>query len=433
MPSVVETLQVLERYADLLGVLAVLPVLSDIKFGPLLRAQELGRRLDSAAGQNAASSGGGADGSGEAADSAGGEKEGDGSGPGRSWTAEPASHPCAEATSPQSEPTSGSGLPAWALVLVLLAEVVAAMPLLDPSDRLVRRAWGNMVRSQKKSGESGLLAVIQKLEKLLQDEDVYQLVSSVAIVVGVSSLIISSLFGAGGNLDSFRGGPRSMLRAFSRMCKTSPVGKALGSPRAWFALLVLASYWIANSEPLLRLARKSAVVELLKASGKLWRTLGFVGAAMWGSSAQESSPLPAWATLQAASITARVAHLVVQERLSLDGFLGESTTGAPSDAVKGILALEACGLIVLLPHAFARRKLRVLSVMLFLPILLLVGTGGMAEAAQPYFEGRVHQLSFCTAVLSLCLVFLGGFSTMMSCVLVMQLLVQIHSLDKIKF
>merc|ERR1719336_1951398 len=117
-----------------------------------------------------------------------------------------------------------------------------------------------VVRTQK--AQLGFLDAFQRFEKIMEDEDVYQLVHFVAIFVGLGSLMISAL---DGNAES-RGGPLTMIKSSLQNFIQSPLARGFLSPRVWFIGMALASYVLAHSEVLAQLARKSAFLELLRVS-----------------------------------------------------------------------------------------------------------------------------------------------------------------------
>jgi len=88
----------------------------------------------------------------------------------------------------------------------------------------------------------------------------------------------------------------------------------------------------------------------------------------------------------------------------------------------------------MLPHAGARKRYLLLTVLLVVPCwVLLFGGGPLTAHLEPMLEQAGARCGILMAVVALSLVFMGGFPTMVSYVLLIQVLVRIHGLDTMKF
>ncbi|CAJ1375239.1 unnamed protein product [Effrenium voratum] len=128
-----ESVQLLGLAGDLAGLLSLLPLLSEAKFGHLLRAKESKESKEGAV---------------------------------------------------QRVP------PTWALLLLLAAECWPS-PFFYASDKKARRAIGEVVRAQR-NASSGFEATISNMVKLLENQDVYELTRLVAMCGGLLGICLVS-------------------------------------------------------------------------------------------------------------------------------------------------------------------------------------------------------------------------------------------------
>ncbi|CAJ1330797.1 unnamed protein product [Effrenium voratum] len=192
-----ESVQLLGLAGDLAGLLSLLPLLSEAKFGHLLRAKESKESKES--------------------------KEG----------------------AVQRVP------PTWALLLLLAAECWPS-PFFYASDKKARRAIGEVVRAQR-NASSGFEATISNMVKLLENQDVYELTRLVAMCGGLLGICLVSFSSGKGllglpsprDLGRLVPSPRraaQLLLLALFVCGTwTQLGKLLRKPQAWSAVAALAT------------------------------------------------------------------------------------------------------------------------------------------------------------------------------------------------
>ncbi|CAJ1417666.1 unnamed protein product [Effrenium voratum] len=189
-----ESVQLLGLAGDLAGLLSLLPLLSEAKFGHLLRAKESKESKEGAV---------------------------------------------------QRVP------PTWALLLLLAAECWPS-PFFYASDKKARRAIGEVVRAQR-NASSGFEATISNMVKLLENQDVYELTRLVAMCGGLLGICLVSFSSGKGllglpsprDLGRLVPSPRraaQLLLLALFVCGTwTQLGKLLRKPQAWSAVAALAT------------------------------------------------------------------------------------------------------------------------------------------------------------------------------------------------
>mmetsp|Transcript_140636 Transcript_140636/g.437399 ORF Transcript_140636/g.437399 Transcript_140636/m.437399 type:complete len:396 (-) Transcript_140636:216-1403(-) len=395
MPAVAASLRFLSRYGDLFGLVAALPLISHVKFGSIIEAQEA-KKAQKARG--------------------GGE--------------EPAAPSAAPAWAPGARGQEPGYLPpAWALFLVLLAEVLSAWSLFDPSDKKVRRAVGETLRIQKRSKGGALSEVLASMERLLGDEDVYYLIRSVSAICSCASVLLAALAG----LDRLPGlGSKSAVGpARAAHHGATHLLRVVLRPRLLGLAVLLACLAIGHHSALLRAARRPGVAELLLAAPALLRAMGLTGVAFSPS----SEVLPIYAALHSCAALARQAHVLVYERIALSDLLkdGLFEVKAGHMVPRSVIAMDLWSMLVLLPTAFSKRRFMMILPFLALPCLWLASDGPIPSLIEPHVELIIGRIVFCTAVVSFIVVFMGGLPTMTILILLAQALMKIHKLDKLKY
>lgn len=406
-----EAAQLLSRYGDLLMLLSLLPVLSDLKFGSMLRAQDistLARKKEEAASV--------------AASKDKKEKSGKDAKPAKGEAAAKVEKAVKDTP---TEETCRARPPAWALALLLLAECCMSMQLLDPADKQVARAAGALARGQK-AAKPGFEQALRTFERLLGDPDVYQLVRFASLAAGLGGLLANSVLCISDQEPKALGAPMATLRK-------AALGllKLLASARGGLLALLGASFVFGHWSMLGRLIRKPAVAEAVRSSATLWRVLAAAGTAI---TVPPEGPMPMWALLQGAAGVARAAHVLVFERVSMAAVLDKGAQGGAAVATaRCVLALEGFCLLSWFPLVVRRKRLALLLPILCLPCLAFAAGGPFSAPLEPFVEMAVQKLNVAMAVVALMLTFMGGFPTMAACLGLFQLLFRIHRLDTLKF
>mmetsp|Transcript_23154 Transcript_23154/g.65332 ORF Transcript_23154/g.65332 Transcript_23154/m.65332 type:complete len:429 (-) Transcript_23154:120-1406(-) len=428
MLGVSDATLLLGRYGDLLGVLTALPLLSELKFGALLRSQEQSREALRKKAQETQ----------ETETALKEQQESSAKGKDKKKDDKAASAATDEASAQPDDGTLANDSaaadvgatipPFWALACMLLAEVISSMQLLDPEDKQTRRAVGVVLRAQQ-NGKEGFSNALKTVEKILEDSDVNELLRLTAAWAGIGALLISIILGLHRQESMVIGSPMKVMkqvvvRVFKGM---------LLAPRLWLFTLLGAWVVLANRSVLLKIINKSAIKELVKSSVVLWRTIGTVGTAM---NCPRTGPMPLWATLTLVAGMVRVAHYVTFERLSWDVVtknIDIEGVSANVCAARCMMALEAWAFLALAPHISIRRHMILLGGLLFAPCVCIVMGGPALAPLEPYLELAGPRLSIAVAVVTLCTVFMGGFPTMMAVILLAQVLIRIHKLDTMKY
>lgn len=400
MPSVAEAARILSRFADLVSLLAVLPVLSEVKFGGILRAQEHSKR----AREEEETS------------------EADGKDSKKKIAAKPAQAAVEKTAAVEPEPSSIP--PSWAFLLLLVAELCSSPGLFNPKDKQVTRAFGEMARVHAKS-PSGFANVVQAFEKVLGNEDVYELVRFAASVAGLGGLLLTTTLGFH-KLSSFSPGPNTPGLVDMAKRTLKQFLRAIHVPRLWFFIALAGMFVVGNWSGLMKLAQRPVVAELVRGSADLLRLLAFTGSVLVESS---RGPMPAWAALQVVATIARAAHYVVYNRVSV---LALFEVGAHA-ASRGALIIKAWSVLILIPTAFKSKRFMLLIPVMALPCIVLALDGPLALQMAPFLEAGIQRIGIVVAVMSMLMVFLGGFPTMLAVLLMFQGLSRVHRLDVVKY
>mmetsp|Transcript_93826 Transcript_93826/g.186107 ORF Transcript_93826/g.186107 Transcript_93826/m.186107 type:complete len:391 (+) Transcript_93826:74-1246(+) len=390
MPTVAETARLLEYYGDLVRTLALLPMITHIRFQGLLQTKEI-NKLSTESDST------------EADDKKDVSKS-------------------ATSDKPRQLPS------AWALLFLVLAEVCASTQFFDPSDRQVRRAVGEMVRTQGRAS-GGFAQGLALAEKLMTHEDVYELVRFVATYAGYTSLFVLAFFG----LDKLYS--EVEVNPFTSARKTIVhIARALIVPRFWLPLLLAIGFVLGRWSPLAAAIRNSRVLELIRTSTELFRALALTGIVIGPHARELVAP---FATLQCVGAFARIAHVLVQGRVPFASLLdhGPFDTGVSATFIgaRGTVGIEVWCILILLPFVFRQRKFAMLLPVLAVPCIAVLAGEPYASFVDPYSELLMKQLPNLVAIVSLLTIFLGGFPTMILCLTMCQLLIRIHKLDKVRF
>merc|ERR1712060_685782 len=119
----------------------------------------------------------------------------------------------------------------------------------------------------------------------------------------------------------------------------------------------------------------------------------------------------------------------------LDGGIFAQGGRAVVTSVQTTLLMEAWCFLILLPCAFKRRRMQGLLPLLVAPCVMLV-TGSPANALsmlETYMTLATHRIALTVGLMSLLMLFMGGFSIMFMYIALAQILIRIHHLDSIKF
>uniref|UniRef100_A0A7S0A572 Uncharacterized protein n=1 Tax=Pyrodinium bahamense TaxID=73915 RepID=A0A7S0A572_9DINO len=161
------------------------------------------------------------------------------------------------------------------------------------------------------------------------------------------------------------------------------------------------------------------------------RAVGLTGTAL---ASEDSDLLPTFAALHSTAAVARQARFLVHHRLTIPDLMEGSLWGVSTElaSARATMAMEAWSMSVLMPAAFAKRRFTTILPILALPCLILASHGPGVELMEPYLDLAAGRMAFCTAVMALVVLFLGGFPTMVLVIGLGQLLIWIHKLDTLK-
>jgi len=115
--------------------------------------------------------------------------------------------------------------------------------------------------------------------------------------------------------------------------------------------------------------------------------------------------------------------------MSIAAFFDLSKRGADVDACRAAVLMEAWSILMTLPAAVKKRRFRLLIPLLVMPCFMLVRGGPPAAMLEPYLELASRRLAMAVAMMSLFLVFMGGFPTLLLCLTLGQLLSRIHKVQ----
>lgn len=270
------------------------------------------------------------------------------------------------------------------------------------------------------------------VEKLIKDADVYELIRFSASFGGLSSLFVTAWLGSK-QLDFFalEANPVRNIRG-----RVMVFLRGLWMPRFWFTFLLLAAFGFGNWTLLATFFDKPVTKELMQASVGLLRALAMTGIAL---KCTYTGPMPVWATFQSAEAVVRATRIFLHERIPWSELLegGVFTQGgrAAVASVQTSLLMETWCFLILLPCAFSRRRLQGFLPLLVVPCVMLV-TGSPTTAIsmlETYMTLTTHRIALTVALMSLLMLFMGGFSIMFMYIALAQILIRIHHLDSIRF
>lgn len=373
----------LGRYADILNLLSVFPLLSYLKFGYIIRD----RRARLAAASR--------------------ESEG---------TEE-------TMVTPDKDDSIPSTL---ALVLLLFAELCTSFQMFDPRDKLVTRAVGEVGRMKKKT-KPGLSSVHDAILKLIENDDVYELARFLSIfscLTGVTITVALRLY----EMDPIESGSGIGGPMKQSLKNASRAARRFLSPRFWSVVLLCSAFIVGNWSLLAKFMRRPIAIELLRALSVLARALS---AALVATGSSYDGELPVWCAMQGAAAVARGTYLFGYERVSWSSLLTQDS----KRSVCGALALEALCFVQLLPGALRRGRMMVTIAILIAPCIAILMDGHAATVLQPILTTPVvvHRMAMVLLAIGTFGLFLGGFSGMMAVVFVLQALAAIHGLEKLKY
>ncbi|CAE7665917.1 AMT1-1 [Symbiodinium pilosum] len=308
--------------------------------------------------------------------------------------------------------------PIWAMCLLLVAELCCGAAFLNPSDKQARRAIGEVVRAQRSAGH-GLEETVNGVIKLLDSKDVHELAKLLASVGGLSGILcISALSG-----DSSGVG-------FGIRAAMAPLRALLSAVHFWGLLAVTALLVLGNLTLLKTLVQKPAVFAALGNFGTLARCVGCAGAA-----GLESGPISSWAMLSAAACVARISRIIVHEQLTPSVWLASwwsKSRVSVEPVVLTTLGLDAWCLAVLLLIVLRRPRKLVLLAAFAYPCIALARGAPNSQPFEIYVSPALVHSPTVMAVTSALLIFMGGFPTMLSSILLVQVLYFVHGLDTAK-
>jgi len=408
MPTLAETVTFLSHYGDVLVLFALIPLISHLKFGglglPLSEAKDMAEQQSACEGDDQQSK--------ESADS----------------KTKKNIQAAASLRKQALQKLQDEVPPSWVMLLYLLAEVCASLPLLDPADKQVRKATFALARLQKKNG---MQEILETVAKLLQNADVYRTIRFVAAFSSMGSIFISTALKLQDLNTASMYNTKNPIRLAYRM--SGHLRKELAAPRSYLSIIVVVSCIAGNWTKVAKLIGRTAVWEILGAAAGPLRAIAAAGVVL---RTRFSGPTPTWAALQCGASLVRMACVMMYERLTVPqllegGFVPKNQT---VEIVRGTICMEACCVILLLPCVLSRRRLIFVLLCLQLP-LLIVTMEGQISSALPHIDvvRGAEMLAICMGVVSFMQLFLGGFSSMLSCLVVIQVLARIHRLDQMRF
>eukprot|EP00929_Paragymnodinium_shiwhaense_P112154 TRINITY_DN80409_c0_g1_i1.p1 TRINITY_DN80409_c0_g1~~TRINITY_DN80409_c0_g1_i1.p1 ORF type:complete len:418 (-),score=126.23 TRINITY_DN80409_c0_g1_i1:46-1299(-) len=416
MSSVKDVVKFLGRYADLMTLMAIVPLLSHLKFGKLLASHERSQR---AALEKAAE-----------ADKAAAKKTAAKKDAAKADAAKKADEARETPAANDAEPLRQTLPPALSLFLLMLAELLASVELLDPSESHVKKAMGEFVKLQKKS-KGGFSELPSMVDKLLGSDDVFDLIVFVASMSGLSAMFFMLVFKLE-DLDMGQKAP-SMNPLETVRKSLRHVVVQLCTPKLWCSAILAAVFVMGNWSSLGKLLRRPGILDFLRSLARPLRT-GAVFAAMLET--EYEGPMPLWATIQIAGAVARAGCFFVYERLSSKALLGDNLPdffkagGSAVVAARGVLLLEALCLLVALPCALRKTGLGKLILPLLVTPSVYVLTADASFAIE--FDEATRKVSMAMVLVSMTMVFMGGLMTMLVCIGIVQLLIRIHNIEKMK-
>lgn len=396
MLGTAELVKALGRFADVASVLAFVPALSHVKFSGVLEAARVRQLQQEEQKQGAAAT------------------LGDGAASGKAQEQAPASAPTTELR----------GVPsATALFLLALAEVFSSWQLFDPADAQVRRAAGEAVRFQQKSGKLAWDQLLGKLEKLLDNDDIYAVLRFLILFAAIVELMIHAAFYMP-DTDQGRN-PLAMVKRSIVHCM-----KVLASPGLGMVIVLVVATTMGNYTALSKFLRKKVVTDLLGALPALLRA---VAASLTFATRDTSDPMPHLAAFQMLAAAARALRTFKFERIALTTVLALSKGTSAVERVRAALAMEAWLCMMMVPIVLTSYRKAAVLALLLIPLLALAEGGEMTRQLEPLIVPVAKNLATVFAIMALLILVLGGVRGMTIGLVAFQALVRIHGLDHMKF
>mmetsp|Transcript_22424 Transcript_22424/g.62728 ORF Transcript_22424/g.62728 Transcript_22424/m.62728 type:complete len:389 (+) Transcript_22424:2-1168(+) len=375
-------------YADLMGLVALLPLLTHMKFAKLLAVQRKGAV----------------------------EKD------------------ASNITQHAAETTRNSLPPASALLLFVIAELCASIHLFDLTDSSVKRAVGELARVQKRSKSQGLAGALAAIEKVMDNVDVLEIIRFTAAFAGLIALLVTVFL----RLDELDVAERGTHNPFKRFGNSVlHCLRQAASPRLLCLQLLLVTFVTGNWSVLRKFVQKSGTLELVRAAAGPLRAFGLSATVLQAS---YTGPMPLWAAAQGAAAAARAARIFVYERLSLAELSGGSVAGflhhgsATLFQARCAMTMEALCFVLVFACALNNSRLGKLALpLLMAPAVIMLMEGPTADFVGPYMQDMTKKCSLSIGAFALMMVFMGGFGTMLACIAVVQAFSYIHRLEKMKF
>jgi len=300
----------------------------------------------------------------------------------------------------------------WVLLLLLVTEVASSAAFFDPSDKSARRAIGEVIRAQRGAG-TGFQETVTGMIKLLEKRDVYELTRSVAMIGGLTGTVCIATVETSGKAGS------SMTAPLVAALRT------IWAPRVWMLLVLAGLFTTGNWTELAKLARKPQVASALRNFDIMMRSVCFVGV-----TGPDAGPISSWALLNCIACVARICRLVMYEQLAPLTWLAGAKL--PELPLLAGLGLEVwC--VVVLTLCLIRRPGKLLSLAsVSAPLIGLVLGGDYAAPFQPFVAPTLQRGAAVVAAVSAMLIFMGGFPTMISSLIMVQAIYAIHGIDNAK-
>lgn len=413
--SVKDLTAIVGRYSDILLIVSLFPILSHVRFGVLMRKAEARRLLAQELQEDAKKA---EDNETEAKGAHGANKEKKKDSAVRS---EAAKEKVEQLRREREALMDNSAMPpSWAIVLLVVVEVIAASPFFAPSEHNVDKAIRHLAKVQKQA-PNGVTQVFNTFAVTLESVEVYGLTRHLVVLAGLGGVAIA-LAMQECEEPSIADEPKTItpLRDIGKVLRL--VKRVLLRPRLWALAFLVVSYVVTHRTKLVRLCEKSAVVDVLKAFGQLLRGFAITALTL---GRRQGYPVPLFCTIQGGATIARMTQLIVYERLSAKRLLEWREDDYFS---RGTLAMEAVCLLLLLSSSVRKPRCLILLFCMFLPCYLVVTEADVLMLKGSMFKDLLKSseilplLSVAFSVVSLLLLIAGGISSIAVAVGLLQIL-----------
>lgn len=413
-PTPLEPYQILGRLADVLLIASVLPVLAQIKFASLSRAREAARAQvakeqvkDKEKKEKEK----------KEEEQKGKDKEKDEKEEDKKEEKEEEQREIvvADDSDLMKDPSTG------VLVLLLLAELCECAKLLDPKSGMSEKVIKELAKLSTKKPQ-GFIAVLDAFAYAVEKNATFSMVRIISALAGLGGLVLSRVAHQPNAPRQF-----TALAPFKEAFRT--LKHILGlvmHPKLWAIAVMVIIFIVSNAPTLLKFFRNDSTLLFIKRFAVPLRCCAFASAAFGNNSA---GAIPEWAVLQGAAVAVRIVYIFSKEKVPLNMVLKRLAGGYISTSTKGLLAIEAFSLLILVrPTVHRFRTFAAFGLFVSLAVATLP-PGPMAVYINPMM---MHYLSLMTVINSLMIIFTGGLSSVLMSAGFLKLITEFHRLDKVK-